>query len=166
MKIAGVDCSTKKVTLFFIEDKAPTSFGSSPTHRDYVVELTEDSSDTSERIDKLFHKVKNLLMDEKPTMVYVENSPYLQNIKVTLMIHSVVDAVRFACVSSDTPFQTVEVTSWKKDVLGNGKADKSTIMTFAKAKWGEELITNQDLADASCIATYGQLRVNKNLKNL
>jgi Holliday junction resolvasome RuvABC endonuclease subunit len=94
-------------------------------------------------------------------MVYIENSPYLQNIKVTLQIHSVVDAVRFACVINDIPVQTVEVTSWKKDVLGNGKADKQTIMQFAKTKWGDELITNQDIADASAICQYGLIRMLK-----
>jgi Holliday junction resolvasome RuvABC endonuclease subunit len=56
--------------------------------------------------------------------------------------------------------QTIEVPSWKKEVLGNGRADKSQIMTWAKAKYGD-IITSQDLADAAGIANYGWRRMVK-----
>jgi crossover junction endodeoxyribonuclease RuvC len=151
MQIAGVDCSTKKIAIFYIN-----SDGSCET-----TEITSKKEDTSVRINDMFEAVCAEMKRRKPDMVYVENSPYLQNIKVTLAIHSVVDSVRFACVLAKVAMQTIEVTSWKKDVLGNGRAEKSQIMAWAKAKYGEKVITSQDLADASAIAEYGARRMLK-----
>jgi crossover junction endodeoxyribonuclease RuvC len=149
MKVLGVDCSTKKIAIFEITD------GESA-----VSELISDDLDTKVRIDTMFLGLIDIIKQKSPDMVYVENSPYLQNIKVTLAIHSAVDAVRFACVLNNTPMQTIEVPSWKKEVLGNGRADKSQIMTWAKAKYGD-IITSQDLADAAGIANYGWRRMVK-----
>jgi len=149
MIIAGVDCSTRKIAIFRIEDG-----------RGVASEITCNEHDTSTRINVMFQAVVDVIKKLKPDMVYIENSPYLQNIKVTLAIHSVVDAVRYACVLAKVPFQTVEVTSWKKDVLGNGRADKDEIFQFAKAKWGEDIIKNQDVADSACICLYGWRRMH------
>ena len=150
VKIFGCDCSTKVVAIFGIQNKKGMGY-----------EFTSSEEDATSRINDMFLQLVEFFKNKKLDMVYIENSPYLQNIKVTLQIHSVVDSVRFACVLNEIPFQTVEVTSWKKHVLGNGRADKSAIKQFAVAKWGEKLITSQDLADASCIATYGILRMEK-----
>jgi Holliday junction resolvasome RuvABC endonuclease subunit len=150
MKVLGCDCSTRLVAIFAIQNKEGSTY-----------EFKSSKEDAVSRTNDIFFQLVKFFKSEKPDMVYVENSPYLQNIKVTLQIHSVVDAVRYACLINDIPMQTVEVTSWKKDVLGSGKADKPTIMQFAKAKWGSKLITNQDIADSSCIATYGNRRMEK-----
>ena len=148
MRVAGVDCSTKKIAIFYIEDdnSAQTS------------EVISKNTESSARIDEMFKLMIEEFKLKKPTIVYCENSPYLQNIKVTLAIHSVVDSVRFASVLNDIPFQTVEVTSWKKDQIGNGRADKAQIMSWAKAKYGD-IITNQDLSDAAAIAGWGWKRM-------
>jgi len=151
MLVAGVDCSTKKIAIFFEGENTVIPL---------PIEITSDLQESSSRIDLMFQEVISILKQEKPNIVYIENSPYLQNIKVTLAIHSAVDAVRFACVLNKIPYQTVEVTSWKKDVLGNGKADKAQIMSWAKAKY-EDMITSQDLADAAGICEYGWRRMKK-----
>ena len=148
IKIFGCDCSTKVIAIFGIQNKKGVGH-----------EFTSSKEDASSRINDMFIQLVKFFKDEEPDMVYIENSPYLQNIKVTLQIHSVVDSVRFACVFNGIPFQTVEVTSWKKHILGNGRADKSAIKQFAVAKWGEQLISSQDLADASAIAQYGWMRM-------
>ena len=148
MKVVGVDCSTKKVSIFEIKNGKGS-----------VIEFKSSMEDATSRINDMFLQLVEFFKKDKPDMVYIENSPYLQNIKVTLQIHSVVDSVRFACVLNEVPFQTVEVTSWKKSVLGNGRADKSSIIQFAKAKWGD-LITNQDVADSACICLYGWMRMS------
>lgn len=151
MKIVGFDCSTKLIAGFIIDD---------PEYK--TVEITgKESDEATDRINTMFLTIARCLKRIKPDYVYIENAAYLQNIKTSFLIRSVVDAVRFACVLNGIPCQTVEITSWKKDVLGNGRAEKSTIMQFAKAKYGEKLITSQDLADAACIATYGLRRIGK-----
>lgn len=147
MKVAGVDCNTKKIAIFRIEDGKGVSG-----------EITCEDKETSVRIDTMFLACIEIMKSIKPDIVYIENSPYLQNIKVTLAIHSVVDAVRYSCVLNKIPYQTIEVPSWKKDVLGNGRADKAQIMSWAKAKYGD-LIVSQDIADAAGIANYGWKRM-------
>jgi len=147
----GCDCSTKSVAIFTIQNK-----------KAIVTEIKSSEKDAASRIDDMFLQLFDFFKKNKPDMVYIENSPYLQNIKVTLQIHSVVDAVRFSCVFNNLPYQTVEVTSWKKSVLGNGRADKPAIMQFANAKWGAKLITNQDVADSACICLYGYMRMANN----
>jgi crossover junction endodeoxyribonuclease RuvC len=151
MKIIGFDCSTRLIAGFVIDGENYS-----------IIELAgKPTDDTPTRIDSMFLLAVNFLKRSKPDYVYVENAAYLQNVKTSFLIRSVVDAVRFACVLNNIPCQTVEITSWKKDVLGNGRAEKSDIMKFAKAKYGEKLIVNQDVADASGVATYGQRRMSK-----
>jgi len=159
MKIIGFDCSTRLIAGFIISTDA---FGlPEEGHLKYkTVELAgKEADETTIRIDTMFKLVVAYIKKEKPDYVYIENAAYLQNIKTSFLIRTVVDAVRFACVINNVPSQTVEITSWKKDVLGNGRAEKNDIMQFAKAKYGD-IIKNQDLADAACIATYGQRRIN------
>ena len=149
MIIAGVDCSTKKIAFFFIGDGAP-----------FTVEIVDNGTEMTARVDSLFKQAFDVIKQKSPNIIYIENAAYLQNIKTTLSIHSAIDAVRFAAVLNNIPYQIIEITSWKKDVLGNGKADKAQIMSWAKAKY-EALITSQDLADAAGIANYGYRRMVK-----
>lgn len=53
----------------------------------------------------------------------------------------------------------VNVSTWKKSVVGNGAAKKPAVRTSVKQKWPkvDGLIGNDgDLADAAAIALYGQ----------
>jgi Holliday junction resolvasome RuvABC endonuclease subunit len=151
MKIIGFDCSTRLIAGFVIDGDNYST-----------IELAGKAADeVTTRINTMFLLAVHYLKKSKPDFVYIENAAYLQNIKTSFLIRSVVDAVRFACVLNNIPCQTVEITSWKKDVIGNGRAEKSDIMQFAKTKYGEKLFTNQDLADAAGVATYGARRLNK-----
>jgi len=148
MKIIGFDCSTRLIAGFVIDN-----------NKFKTVELAGEAGDeTTVRIDTMFLLAVKYVKKENPDYVYIENAAYLQNVKTSFLIRSVVDAVRFACVLNNVSCQTVEITSWKKDVLGNGRAEKNDIMQFAKAKYGD-IITNQDLADAAGVATYGWRRM-------
>lgn len=54
----------------------------------------------------------------------------------------------------------VNVSSWKKKVVGHGHADKPTVSRFVELRWPalyREAAGSQDVADAACIAHYGQL---------
>jgi Holliday junction resolvasome RuvABC endonuclease subunit len=149
MKIIGFDCSTRLIAGFIIDAEEYST----------ILLAGKASDDTPTRINAMFLLAVHFLKKSKPDYVYIENAAYLQNVKTSFLIHSVVDAVRFACVLNDIPCQTVEITSWKKDVLGNGRAEKSDIMQFAIVKYGDKLITNQDLADSAGVATYGYKRM-------
>lgn len=127
--------------------------------------MAKDSKDINERIESLYNSF-SLVMDERgyssalPQVVFIEQAVYVQNIKATLAIDAVINAVRFTCIRLGIPYFIIDNKSWKKDVLGNGNASKEDIMRFAKVKWGDEIKT-QDEADAACIAMYGKRRFDK-----
>ena len=53
----------------------------------------------------------------------------------------------------------VNVSSWKKAVVGKGNADKEQVAEFLRLRWNalyESASGNQDVYDASCIALYGR----------
>lgn len=150
MRVLGCDCSSKLIGCVQIN--------SGKTQDVYVAMLQSDDSSYEARYDCLYALIKDLLDTWKPDMVYIEQAVYLQNPKVSFMIDGVVNAVRCACIELKIARQIVDNKSWKKDILGNGKASKAQIMDFAKAKWGE-IIKTQDEADAACLALYGWRRV-------
>jgi Holliday junction resolvasome RuvABC endonuclease subunit len=52
------------------------------------------------------------------------------------------------------------VSSWKKVVVGHGRATKDGVSEFVRLRWPAlyaEASGSQDVADAVCIAHYGQL---------
>ncbi len=60
----------------------------------------------------------------------------------------------------EVPVGLVNVSSWKKHVVGNGRASKSEVASFVELRWPsihEEAAGSQDVADAACIAYYGIL---------
>jgi Holliday junction resolvasome RuvABC endonuclease subunit len=56
---------------------------------------------------------------------------------------------------------TVNVMTWKKDVVGNGKADKDKVKVMAQKIYGESINQySQDAIDALMVAKWGELRVS------
>lgn len=149
MKILGCDCSTKLIGCSMLSD-------------DGIIKLTTllggDSKDNETRAYKLYGLIKELLDTWKPDRVYIEQAVYLQNVKVTLTIDSVVNGVKYACIDKGITYWIIDNKSWKKDVLGNGNSSKEDIAKFAKMKWGEVFKT-QDEMDAACLAFYGWRRI-------
>lgn len=148
MLVLGCDCSSKQIALVLLGN-------------DYFwcENLIAKESDSDVRSRTLFREFGVVLDDLefnslRPNMVYVEQAVYLQNIKTTLSIDSVINAVKFNCVLRSIPYTVIDNKLWKKDILGNGKATKENIFEFASVKW-EGKIDNQDIADAACIALYG-----------
>jgi len=142
--------------IVIIENKKITS----------AVELVSDKGEMNERVVDLYDKFLDHMHDlddamKKPDCVYVEQAVYVKNIKTTLGIDAVVNAVRFISHDFDIPCFIIDNKHWKLQVCGNGKAEKTEIMQFAKLKFGEAKLTSQDIADAACIALCGYEKVGK-----
>lgn len=94
-------------------------------------------------------------------LAVVENGVYVQNIKATNGIVQVIGMVKFLC-SKQCDVMGIDNRSWKKDTVGAGNADKSRIAEFAKIRWGEQALPNeQDYFDSACIALWGHMRWKK-----
>ena len=154
MKVLGCDCSSKLIDCVLLgDDNLFKTYSFESKNKDWDIRSRE-----------LFSAFQNLIKDMKcdkivPDIVYIEQAVYLQNVKVTLAIDSVINAVKFISYMNKIPYIIIDNKSWKKQVLGNGKASKEQIMEFARLRWGDKLST-QDLCDAACIslAGYNMLR--------
>lgn len=68
-------------------------------------------------------------------------------------------AVQGALYERQCPTYPVNVSSWKKAVVGRGNADKGQVAEFLRLRWNTLYCSasgNQDVYDASCIALYGR----------
>ena len=154
MKILGCDCSSKVIGYVLLEDGLAVESGTLKA---------SDSKDMNTRAENLWTEFYALLMDLcggawKPDVVYIEQAIYVQNIKATLGIDAVINAVRFCCFINSVPYVIIDNRSWKKDVIGNGNASKEDIAKFANIKWPGIFVT-QDECDAACLALYGERRL-------
>lgn len=69
-------------------------------------------------------------------------------------------AIQGALFDVGVEVSLANVSSWKKQVVGNGRASKEDIANFVGLRWPaffSQAEGSQDLADAICIARYGQL---------
>ena len=150
----GIDCATKRIDAVVIDRK-----------KNWVtsVSLTTDEVDIDRRLMSLANSfnesLKNELIKGHPLdfFVAVENPIYVQNVKVTVAITQIVTAVKIDLGFMGVSFVGIDNKSWKKSVLGDGSSDKEKIKAFATMLWGDN-IKSQDLADASLISLWAQMR--------
>jgi Holliday junction resolvasome RuvABC endonuclease subunit len=61
---------------------------------------------------------------------------------------------------AEVPIETVAPMSRAKFIASNGRANKEEVLAAARERWGdEELIPNDDVADATGMAMWGQERL-------
>ena len=87
----------------------------------------------------------------------IEAAIFIQNPKTTIAIAHIVGAVWFALVQFGIEPIIIDNRQWKKSVLSKGNASKTEIKKFAVDKWGD-IFTEQDYADAACIALWNKRR--------
>ena len=90
----------------------------------------------------------------------IEEPIFAQNRNVVRTLSEVVGAVWGTLCLSDIPTTLVDNGTWKKQILGSGKATKDDILEYAIEKWGDKF-PEQDYADAACVALYS-VKENRN----
>jgi Holliday junction resolvasome RuvABC endonuclease subunit len=145
----GLDCSSKAVHGIVIDEQENIllqlkSYG---TGSDFDARFSEIFANFSQDLSKI-----TILSGAA-----IEAAIYIQNPRTTLAIAYVVGGVRVVLQEHSIQNVLVDNRSWKKDVVGKGNAKKEDIKTFAIAKWGE-VFTEQDFADAACIALWYKRR--------
>jgi Holliday junction resolvasome RuvABC endonuclease subunit len=88
--------------------------------------------------------------------VYVEDVPFVRNVKVCAQMNHVLAAVILGCHDAGVPVVLVGNTTWKKAVVGSGKADKAIIKEWAMKVLKVPGGLVQDVYDAACVCQYGQ----------
>lgn len=93
--------------------------------------------------------------------VYIEDVPFVRNFKVYAQLAFVLSAVVLVCMDADVPVVIVGNTTWKKQVIGSGKADKALIKAWTTRMLGVPEKCVQDVHDAAAIAHYGSMGATK-----
>ena len=153
MNVFGIDVSTTKIAIASISSD------------DYsVVELATKSRSWERRLEQLYPQFfkyveENITSDD---LVVIEDVPMVQNRAAVIRLTHVVALCRVVCIHHGIGCFGVNVSTWKKDVIGDGRADKDKIKLMASKIFDKKVLKlSQDSVDALCIAKWGDLRIEK-----
>ena len=151
MSVIGLDVSTSKLAIATL-----------PLEGYSVVELISKSRSWETRLKELYTQFlpwvqENVSQDD---LVCIEDIPLVQNRQSLIKLVHVLAMCRVVFMHHDMEIFTVNVKTWKKDVIGDGGADKDKIKAMAIKILGQDVSKlSQDSIDALMIAKWGQLHV-------
>ena len=152
MNIFGLDLSTSKIA---IDRLSSGEFN--------VVELSSKSRCWETRFKELYESLVPWIQASVTSddLVCIEEIPLVQNRQSLIKLVHILAMCRVAFIQQDIDVFTVNVKTWKKDVVGNGNADKANIKVMARKIFGPEVDNlSQDSVDALMIAKWGELRID------
>ncbi len=151
MSVIGLDISTSKLAIATL-----------PLEGYSVVELISKSRSWETRLKELYTQFLPWVHENvsKDDLVCIEDIPLVQNRQSLIKLVHVLAMCRVVFMHYDMEIFTVNVKTWKKDVIGDGGADKDKIKAMAIKILGQDVSKlSQDSIDALMIAKWGQLRV-------
>ena len=152
MSVIGLDVSTSKLAIATL-----------PLEGYSVVELISKSRSWETRLKELYTQFlpwvqENVSQDD---LVCIEDIPLVQNRQSLIKLVHVLAMCRVVFMHYDMEIFTVNVKTWKKDVIGDGGADKDKVKAMAIKILGQDVSKlSQDSIDALMIAKWGQIRVS------
>ena len=152
MSVYGIDLSTSKIAISKLL----------PNKGFEVVELISKSKSWETRFKELYKQMFSWVHDSVTSddLICIEDIPLVQNRQTLIKLVHVLAMCRTVFAHYDIDVFTVNVMTWKKDVVGNGKADKEKVMSMACKIYGEEVKKySQDAVDALMVAKWGELRL-------
>ena len=156
MKYLGLDTSSKAIHIVVLDES------------ENLITIYKADCNTKksfkDRFPELMDNFARILVEDIniDTVDYavIEEPIFAQNRNVVRTLSEVVGAVWGTLCLSDIPTTLVDNGTWKKQILGSGKATKDDILEYAIEKWGDKF-PEQDYADAACVALYS-VKENKN----
>ena len=152
MSVIGLDISTSKLAIATL-----------PLEGYSVVELISKSRSWETRLKELYSQLLPWVQENvsKDDLVCIEDIPLVQNRQSLIKLVHVLAMCRVVFMHHDIEIFTVNVKTWKKDVVGDGGADKDKVKAMAIKILGQDVSKlSQDSIDALMIAKWGQLRVS------
>ena len=156
MKYLGLDTSSKAIHIVILDES------------ENLIEIYKADCNTKnsfkDRFPELMDNFARIIVEDIDidTVDYavIEEPIFAQNRNVVRTLSEVVGAVWGTRCLSDIPTTLVDNGTWKKQILGSGKATKDDILKYAIEKWGDKF-PEQDYADAACVALYS-VKENRN----
>ena len=161
MEYVGVDIGKYAVYLSILENDSSLSG---------IYTIRVESKNDIDRTHQIFGYLNEYFnrLDKDNTVVAVEGPVYSLNIKTTTDIHRNIVAVELAACEAGIPVFQYDNRTWKRMVLGNGKASKEDIAKFFDVRWKDDdtfkSVSCQDEKDAACIALHQYLLMSKGNK--
>ena len=156
MKYLGLDTSSKAIHIVVLDE-------SENLITIYKADCNTNKS-FKDRFPELMDNFARIIVEDIDidTVDYavIEEPIFAQNRNVVRTLSEVVGAVWGTLCLSDIPTTLVDNGTWKKQILGSGKATKDDILEYAIEKWGDKF-PEQDYADAACVALYS-VKENRN----
>ena len=149
----GLDCSSKGVHGVILNDAEELQ----DTYK-WVSPIKDFDSRFIDFLTKFYEELGIIIERYNPLWVAVEAPIFIQNPRPTMQIASVVYATKFICSLHNLDSAVVQNKTWKKYTVGRGNAAKSDILEYANIFW-KRSFTEQDWADAACIALWCRLNV-------
>lgn len=134
-----------------------------PEHRPWQTFASRDRNADVRRIDAC-HAFR-LFLEDVPvgTHIFAEEPLALKNGRTTRLLALMAGALWAQTLSLDVFWHWVDVSHWKREVVGNGNASKEQVAEWvrvaARKMPGDRLIQydiSPDLYDAHCLAVYGR----------
>ena len=152
MNIFGFDLSTSKIAIARLS-----------TDGFEVVELISKSRSWETRFKELYWLLSPWIRDfvTADDLVCIEDIPLVQNRQTLIKLVHILAMCRTVCTEHEIDVFTVNVKTWKKDVVGDGSSDKDKVKLMAVKIFGKSVNKlSQDSVDALMIAKWGELRLN------
>ena len=144
----GVDLGIRKVALFCWDDDLPHA-------------VAWEAPDGFTRASQLHHLggyVHDMVSTFDIDQVWIEDTLVGNNVKYSIALAETKGAV-MAALAAHVDVRLVNVSTWKKQVLGRGNANKDSVRDYIHVTHGAYAPLcgdDQDLYDACCIALYGR----------
>ena len=152
-RVIGIDVSTQKIASIVLDNMVWRE-----------VEFVSKAKVWNERLDELQEQFWIFLRDivSNDDHIFIEDVPYVQNAQALIRLVHTVAMCRTIATFLILYFHYVNNLTWKKRVVGSGRASKEEIANKARVLYGEENTErlSQDSLDALLIATYGQITLN------
>ena len=155
-RVYGIDVSTTKLAVARL---VGNEFD--------VVEFRSRSRSWETRLAQLYKEFFSYVKEEMPSedFVCIEDIPMVQNRQGLIKLVHALALCRMVFFHHDIDCFPVNVSTWKKDVVGDGRADNDKIKMMALQIFGKGVgRLSQDSIDALCIAKWGQLRFISGMK--
>lgn len=151
MAVAGVDYGVRRIAY---------SHPDANHFDELIIKHKDDNLALLEMSNWLSKKIKAT----RPELVVIEHpiQGASRNVRTAMSMSMVAGALVVASLKLKKKTEMVWPSTWKKDVLGHGYADKETISEWLARRHPEYYETcssfskPQDVIDATCIALYGK----------
>jgi crossover junction endodeoxyribonuclease RuvC len=154
MRTMGIDLGIAKIAWSVWDDDLLVDTGA----------YKHESGHRSEQLSALCHYIYDTAEQVNPDAIWIEDILIGNNRKYSIKLAQTMGAVLTALTPWCGSLLSVNVSTWKKEVIGNGHAKKEDIQNYI---WNRDSAYSvlcdgdQDRFDAACIGYYGVVIANR-----